>query len=159
MPQFDLANWLPQIVWLILTFGAMYLVVRAALPKVEAVKVSRAKVISDDLGGAETAKSGAQSAAASIESTLGLARGTATKLTTDTKAQAATDAAGRLKVVDAELALKADAALTQLTATQAKSLQSLEAVAVDVSAELVERLIGHRPEAAAAAAAVARVAA
>lgn len=83
----------------------------------------------------------------------------ATKLTGDTKARAAADAAGRLKAIDADLALKADAALTKLAETQAKSMRNLEAVAVDLSADMVERLIGRRPAAEAAATAVARVAA
>ena len=159
MPQFELANWLPQVAWLILTFGVMYLVVRAALPKVEAVKLSRAKVISDDLGHADTAKTNAQSVEAAFQAALVAARTTATKVTGDTKTTAAADAAARLKEIDAALAAKADAAQATLAKSQAKSLKSLEAVATDVTGDMVERLTGRRPAADAAASAAAQASA
>lgn len=159
MPQFDLANWLPQIVWLILTFGVMYLVVRAALPTVEAVKLNRAKVISDDLGQADSAKTDAQSVVAATQAKLDAARGTATKVTGDSKTGAAAEAAARLKALDAALAAKADAAQASLAATQAKSLKSLETIAGDLAGDMVERLTGLRPAADAATNAVAQASA
>lgn len=154
MPQFDLANWLPQIAWLILSFGVMYLVVRAALPKVEGLKLTRAKVISDDLGQADTAKSNAQSVVAAYEAALVAARGAAIKVTGETKANAAAAGAVRLREIDVALAAKAEAAQVSLTNSLETSLKSLESVASDVAADLVERLIGHRPAAVAAAYAV-----
>jgi len=159
MPQFDLANWLPQIAWLILSFGVMYLVVRASLPRVEAVKLSRAKVISNDLGEADAAKTNAQAVVSGYEAALVAARNAATKVTGDTKASAAIDAASRLNEIDIALATKTEAAQARLAMTQAKSLQNLETVAADVASDLVERLTGRRPAVDSAVSAIAQASA
>jgi F-type H+-transporting ATPase subunit b len=158
MPQFDLANWLPQIVWLIVLFGAMYLVVRAALPKVEAVTAARGKVIGDDLGRAEAAKAEAAAKIADSEAKLAAARDAAGKAVADTKVGIAADTAARLKTVDAGLATKAEAAQAALGEAHAKALANLQTVAVDATTDIVERLTGKRVDDSAAAKAVAAVA-
>jgi F-type H+-transporting ATPase subunit b len=158
MPQFDLANWLPQIVWLIVLFGAMYLVVRASLPKVEAVSAARGKVIGDDLGRAEAAKAEAAAKIAQYEAKLAAARDAAGKSVADTKASVAADTAAQLKTVDEGLSAKAEAAQAQLAKARAKALANLQTVAVGATTDIVERLTGKRVDDSVAASAVAAVA-
>ena len=41
MPQFDFTQALPQILWLTLVFGILYLIVRGLLPRVQTVVENR----------------------------------------------------------------------------------------------------------------------
>ena len=57
MPQLNQLDWAPQIIWLIITFGILYLLmVWVALPRIGAVIDKRAAKIAADLKAAETNK-------------------------------------------------------------------------------------------------------
>lgn len=155
MPQFEPSVAVPQIVWLIAVFAVLYLIVRAALPKVERVAGHRADVIGGDLALAETAKSSAGAIMADYEATLTAARGAAVKLAAEAKAATAAETAAKLKTVEAGLAAAAAAATTRIGTAQAAAVANLRTVAEDVTADIVERLTGRRPDAAEVAAAIA----
>ena len=71
MPQFEVANALPQIVWLALIFAILYLTLSyGALPKVDKMATKRAQVIGDDLAHAESAKAQAEATSAAYEASL-----------------------------------------------------------------------------------------
>lgn len=152
MPQFDPAVAMPQIAWLIVVFALLYLIVRASLPKVERVVTNRASVIGEDLSVAENARSSAGAIMADYEATLAAARDAATKLATEAKASTAAETAARLKTIDADLAAKAATAQAAVERAQAEALANLRSVAEDVTADIVERLTGRRPDTAEVAA-------
>ena len=56
MPQFDFSQALPQILWLVVVFGLLYLAVRGLYPRVEKVVENRKARISADLREAEAAR-------------------------------------------------------------------------------------------------------
>ena len=61
MPQLDISTYPPQLVWLLITFVALYLVVwKVALPRIVDVRESRQRRIEDDLGKAETLRTEAE---------------------------------------------------------------------------------------------------
>ena len=61
MPQFDPATFTPQIFWLLVTFGALFLVLwRVALPKISDALEARQDKIDDDLEKAAALKQEAQ---------------------------------------------------------------------------------------------------
>ena len=154
MPQFDPHVAVPQIVWLIAVFAILYLIVRAALPKVERVVGSRAHVIGADLGAAELAKTNAAGIIAGYEASLTAARAAAAKVAAEAKEVTAAATAAQLKVVETDLAAHTSAATARIEAAQAEALVSLKGVAADATTEIVERLTGRRPAADEVAAAV-----
>ena len=51
MPQLDISTYPPQLVWLLITFLALYLVVwKVALPRIVDVREARQRRVEDDLG-------------------------------------------------------------------------------------------------------------
>jgi F-type H+-transporting ATPase subunit b len=159
MPQFDPSVAVPQIAWLIAVFAVLYLIVRAALPKVERVATNRAGVIGDDLNHAEMAKSSAGAVIAEYEATLATARSAAMKLAADAKTATAGETAEKLKEVEAALATKTAGAAARIETAKAEALSNLRGVAEDATADIVERLTGRRPGADEVAATVAAIAA
>lgn len=155
MPQFDPSVAAPQIAWLIVVFALLYLIVRATLPKVERVVTNRAAVIGDDLGHAEAAKSRAAVVMADYETTLAAARSAAATFAADAKTATSGETTARLKVVEAELSARMDEATARIDNAQRDALVNLRTVAVDATADIVERLTGRRPDAVETAAAVA----
>jgi F-type H+-transporting ATPase subunit b len=159
MPQFDPSVAVPQIAWLIVVFALLYLIVRAALPKVERVVGNRASVIGDDLAQAEAAKSTAGAVIAGYEATLATARLAAMKLAADAKGATSAETATTLKGVETELTATTAGATARIEIAKADALANLRSVAEDATADIVERLTGRRPAADEVAASVAAVAA
>jgi F-type H+-transporting ATPase subunit b len=80
MPQFDFATFPSQIFWLIVCFGALYiLLTRTALPKIGAVLEARQRKIDDDLERATELEMQAKEAMAAYEAELDAAREQAAK--------------------------------------------------------------------------------
>ncbi|WBX83619.1 ATPase [Sphingosinicella microcystinivorans] len=158
MPQFDPSTALPQIAWLILVFGVLFLMMRGLLPRVEKVTEVRAKTIGDDLGAAEAAKLEAERVDAAYQADLAKARSSASSVVNDAKAAAARDTEARLAVVNAEAEQSLAAAEARIGDARVAAMAKLDAVAADAAADIVERLTGKRPEAADVDAALAAVA-
>jgi F-type H+-transporting ATPase subunit b len=156
MPQFEVANALPQIVWLAIIFAILYLTLSyAALPKVEKVAAQRAQVIGDDLAKAEDAKSQAEATSAAYEASLAEAHNAANKVTVEAKAATSRETAERLKAVDAEVEARIAEATARIEAARSDALAKLDTVAADATADIVERLTGRRPTPGEAGAAIA----
>jgi F-type H+-transporting ATPase subunit b len=159
MPQFDPHVFVPQIAWLIVIFTMLFLVVRAALPKVAAVETNRAGVIGGDLGRAEIAKEQAATVIAGYEATLATARAQAVKLAGDAKTAASVETAAQLKVVDSELTASGAKSDAEIAAARSAALANLLPVTEEATGDIVERLTGRRPAPAQIASTVAAVAA
>lgn len=158
MPQFEVANALPQIVWLALIFAILYLTLSfGALPKVEKVASQRAQMIGDDLAQAEAAKSRAEATSAAYEASLAEARNAAAKVTVEAKASTSRETAERLKAVDADLGGRITEASTRIETARVEALAKLDNVAAEATADIVERLTGRRPTPGEAGAAIAAV--
>ena len=158
MPQFEVANALPQIVWLALIFAILYLTLSfGALPKVEKVASQRAQVIGDDLAQAEAAKSRAEATSAAYEASLAEARNAAAKVTVEAKASTSRETAERLKAIDTDLRGRITEASTRIETARVEALAKLDNVAAEATADIVERLTGRRPTPGEAGAAIAAV--
>lgn len=142
MPQFDLADALPQVFWLAIIFLGLFLIVRTTLPRVAAVQEQRATTIAAELSAASQARDGALSASSGASAALNGARAGAARTVADAKARAAAAAAERLRAIDTELDAKATAAETALARTRDQALAGLDRVAAEAAADLVQRLAG-----------------
>ena len=96
MPQFDPAVWVPQLVWLAITFVVLYLLMaKVALPRVGEVLEEREQRINESLRKAEGLKQNAEDAVAAYEKTIADVRAKAAEEVRTAREQAAAEAAKR----------------------------------------------------------------
>ena len=143
MPQFWMEDFAPQIVWLLISFIALYLLMaRVALPRVADVLETRHGRIADDLDQAAQLKSQAETVIAEYEAALAAARGDAQA----TIAQAALEAAGKAEARNAEiaeaLAADASAAAGRIDTAKTAALAEMHGVAAELAKAAAERLVG-----------------
>ncbi|MBZ6378475.1 MULTISPECIES: F0F1 ATP synthase subunit B family protein [Pacificimonas] len=160
MPQFDFENVAAsQVFWLMISFGLLYLLMRAMLPKVAGVAETRANTIGGDLDAADKARLDADTKQEAYEASLASSRARAQGLIADAKAEAAKANEARMAEADKAAQARLAAAEEELNAAREKALGKLDAIAADATKDIVEKLTGTRPadDKAAAAVASARV--
>jgi len=146
MPQLEFADYAPQLVWLAISFVALYLLMaRVALPGIAAVLADRERRIADDLDRAERLKAEADSVLAAYDKALAEARGAAQAEAQKATATLAADAGTRDRAFAAALAAKTQAAEARIAAAMTAALVELRTVAADVAAAAVAKLIGATP--------------
>lgn len=156
MPQFDLANFVPQLAWLALFFAILYFgIVQTTLPRLGRVIDQREATVTGDIATAETAKAEADSIRAAYETGIAEAQARAQAAVADAKARATRDTEARLAVVSGELDVRAAEAQAAIAAARDNALGEIERIAGDAASDIVERLTGVRPAAAAVEAAIA----
>lgn len=159
MPQFDPANFLPQLVWLGFFFAILYFViVKSTLPRVDRVMDKRESIITDDLSAAERAKHEADDLQTRYEQGLADAQASARTQLDHAREGAAKRLEARLAEAGSAMADKQAAAEARLAETRQRALAEIGTVAAEAAADIVERLIGQRPAPEEARAALAHVA-
>src|ERR1700736_6719385 len=103
-PPFDKQTFPSQLLWLTLTFVALYLLMaRIALPRIDQILERRRERIAGDLAEALRLKGLSDAAIASYEKSLADARGRAQALVNDSRQQQAAEAEAARKALDASL--------------------------------------------------------
>src|SRR5665811_15661 len=138
MPQLNPLDWAPQLVWLVLTFGILYLLmVWIALPRIGSVIEKRAAHIEGDLKTAEKLRRDTEEAIAAYEKALAIVEEGRTKLKAETDA--------KRQKLEKELAAKSAEAEKRINAAKASAMKEVNAVAADVAADIVKKLTGTAP--------------
>ena len=159
MPQLDYHTFVPQLVWLAISFVLLYvLMTTLALPKVKAAIEGRRHRLDSDLGRAAAAKQEAEAALAAYQKTLADARAAAQDTLRQTGERLAAEAAERQRELAADLTAQIEAAEARIAAGKDQALSDIRTVAADVGSALVEKLTGTTPDAATMTSAVNRVA-
>ncbi len=146
MPQLNPLDWGPQLIWLLITFGILYLLmVYVALPRIGGVIEARAAHIAKDLAAADKLRRETEEAIAAYEQALAEAK---------QKAHAIIDA-GRVKLkeematerakLDRELGQKSAQAEARINEAKASAMKDVNTVAADVAGDIVRQLIGAAP--------------
>ncbi|MDH3240488.1 MAG: hypothetical protein OEO83_07465 [Alphaproteobacteria bacterium] len=154
MPQLDVASYLPQVVWLAITFAVLYLLMaKLALPRISDVLEERSERRQDNLAKAEELQAEAETAAQAYEKVLADARGAAHErvLKSAEDAKARTEAA--IHALDERLAGEVNTAEAAINEARTAALKDATAIAGEAARLAVERLAGIQVEAAAAEAA------
>lgn len=155
MPQLDTATFLPQLVWLLITFVILYvLMAKVALPRVAEVVDGRKKRLEHDLEEAARLKRETEKAIADYEQALATARAKAQGIAGETRSKMSADAAALRAKVDAEIAEQTRTAEARIQAAKQQALSQLTSVAADAASDVVARLSGTAPSADAVNAAV-----
>lgn len=156
MPQLDPSVFLPQLVWLTITFVVLYvLMVRTALPRIAEVLEARRERITHDLDAAASLKAEADQALAEYEASIAEARAGAQGMLAQAAEERARRASERQAALDERLAAQLREAEARLAEVKTAALGHIEEVAADVARTATARLIGVEPDDEAVAAALA----
>jgi F-type H+-transporting ATPase subunit b len=157
MPQLDVHTFVPQLVWLAITFIVLYLLMwLVALPKVKAVIEQRRHHVDSDLGRAATLKDEAETVLAAYQKALAEARAAAQETLRQMSEKLAAEAAERQRQLAATLAEQIAAAEARIAAGKEQALAEVRDIATEVGTAVVEKLTGSAPNAAAITGAVGR---
>lgn len=143
-PPLNVQDFTPQIIWLALTFSALYLLLsRVVLPRIGEVIEERKDRIKRDLEAAERLKDDTDKALKGYEKALADARSNANAIAKENQAKLNADVDQDRKKVDSELAAKLADAERSITATKSKAMQSVSEIAAETASAIAERLLGQ----------------
>jgi len=147
MPQFDLSNFAPQLVWLTIFFAILYFgIVQMTLPKLSRTMDAREKQVGGDIASAEAAKAQADTLSSAYAMGIEEAQRAARSALGDAKAKAAMNVEAAVKAGNAVIADKAAVADAALATARSRAMSEIESVSADAAADIVERLTGRRPD-------------
>jgi F-type H+-transporting ATPase subunit b len=157
-PPFNAETFASQLVWLAITFVALYLLTsRVVLPRVASILEARRDRIAGDLAEAQRLQGEADAALSAYEKSLADARNRAQALAQERREQQNAQADAKRKALEAELNAKLADAEKSIASTKAAAMDSVRGIAEGAAGAIVERLIGTAPSGEAASAAVADV--
>jgi F-type H+-transporting ATPase subunit b len=146
MPQLDVSTFVPQLVWLAIWFGLLYLILsRIALPKIAVAIEARRRQRDGDLARAARLKADAEAANANFLRLMAEARVQAQAVLKETSDRLAAEAAQRQQALSEQLAQQIDEAERRIAASKTQALTEMRGIAVDVGRAVVEKLTGTPP--------------
>jgi len=144
MPQLDYHSFAPQLVWLAITFVALYLVMsRLAVPAISDTLDKRQAKIQGDLDAAEKANEEARSLIAAYQKRLADTREEARKLMRERGEVDNAAAAARLQALHDKLAAQIADAERRIAAQRDEVMEGLEQMAKDIGQEVYAKLAGQ----------------
>ncbi|HLJ65289.1 MAG TPA: F0F1 ATP synthase subunit B' [Stellaceae bacterium] len=155
MPQLEFATFVPQLIWLGITFLLLYgLMAWLGLPKVGAIIAQRKALIEGDLDKANRMKAESETVLAAYERALATARAEAQATMKEAIERLNAQSSERLRQMAETLAREGEAAERRIDAARQAAMASLAEVAVDVVRSATGKLLGHEIDAARARSAV-----
>lgn len=145
MPQLDFSTYPSQIIWLLISFTALYfLMARVALPRISTVLEERRDRIANDIDEAERLKRDTDTAIANYETALAEARARAHEIAQATREKLSGEIDAERQRVDNELAAKTTAAEEVINAARSQALAEIGNVASETAEAIVKELVGGR---------------
>jgi F-type H+-transporting ATPase subunit b len=146
MPQLNPLDWAPQLIWLLITFGILYLLmVYVALPRIGSVIEARADHIAKDLATADKLRRETEEAIAAYEQALAEAKQKAHAIVEDGRAKLKAETAAERSSLVRDLGKKSAEAEARIAEAKNSAMREVNAVAADVAADIVRQLIGVAP--------------
>src|SRR5262245_11158256 len=143
-PPLDPGTFAPQLFWLALSFGLLYLLLkRVALPRVGEVIGELGERIERDRAKAEGLKTETEQALANYERALGEARGRANAVAKDMHARLTAEVDAERTKLDAQIAQRIGDAEARIAQGKARAMASVGEIAGTTAGAIVARLIGR----------------
>ncbi len=142
-PPFDPSTFPSQLLWLAITFGALYLLMsKVALPRIGGILANRKALIDADLAAADASRQKTDAAIAAYEAALAAAKSKAQGIANETRETIQADLAAKRNAVEADLTSKVSAAEARITATKSEALTHVDEIATDAAQTVVTQLVG-----------------
>lgn len=148
MPQLVPEDMVPQVVWLAILFGLLYLLMAAvAVPRISATLQARDAKISGDLAAAEKANEDARALIENYHQRLSQARESARGLTREREEADAAAATARLTQLSERIGGQIADAEKRIGEQKANALTGLEQMAIEVAQSAYAKLVGQPADA------------
>ena len=155
MPQLDVNSYLPQVVWLVITFSALLFVMwRMAVPRIAEVLEARQRRIADNVAKAEQSKKDAEAALQAYEQAMAEARAEAHAMIAEAGQKIAAETAEREARQAELLNRRVKEAEQGIARAVDAAMANIRDAAIDVAVAAAERLTGEEPDGAVIRAAV-----
>ena len=146
MPQLVFSDYGPQVVWLVITFVALYMLLsKLVLPSIARTLGERDQRLQGDIERAEKLRAEAESTLAAYRQTIGEARAAAQAEIKQATETMAAEASRREDELSALFAEKSKAVETGIVEAKTRAIADLRNVAGEAARELVTRLVGVAP--------------
>lgn len=143
MPQFDPSTYSSQLLWLLITFGVLFLIVwKVALPRISDVRDARQRRVEDDLKKAEALRAEAEGLFAALEKSRANATSEAQGIHRAAAQAISEERARRLTEAAQRIAAETGAAERRIAEEKNRAAETIPDVAGEVVRAAVERLIG-----------------
>lgn len=142
-PPFDSSTFGPQLFWLAITFGTLYLLMsRIALPRIGEILEVRRDRIEGDLAEAERLRQKTDQAIEAYESDLSAARAKSQSIADETRNKIKADMDEKRRSVEADLAKQVAGAEARILKTKTEALSNVDQIASETAVSLVSKLSG-----------------
>lgn len=145
-PPFDSTTFASQILWLAITFGLFYWIMKnVAVPRISGILEDREDRIAGDMAEANRLKQETDEAIAAYEQALAEARNKAHGIAAETRAKLKADTEARRAAAEDDVNAKLAAAEKQIADTKSGAMEKIEEIAGETTSALIEQLLGKAP--------------
>lgn len=142
-PPFDPATFPSQLLWLAITFGALYLLMsKIALPRIGGILEDRKGRIDADIAAADASRQKTDAAIAAYEQALAAAKAKAQGIANENREAIQAEIAAKRSAVEADLSAKVGAAEARIAKTKAEALTHVNEIAAETAQTVVTQLVG-----------------
>ncbi len=142
-PPFDSSTFGPQLFWLALTFGVLYLLMsKIALPRIGEILEVRRDRIEGDLAEAERLRQKTDQAIEAFEAELAEARAKSHGIADETRAKIKSEMDAKRRDVEADLAKQVATAEARILKTKTDALANVDQIAAETAVAVVGKLAG-----------------
>jgi F-type H+-transporting ATPase subunit b len=144
MPQLNVHDFAPQIVWLVITFVVLYLIMsRLAIPAISETLEKRQGKIQGDLDAAGAASEQTRALVVAYEKRLADAREEARRLQRERVEADSAAHSAHLEELGRRLGAKIDEAEARIAGQRSQVLENIEDMAHDIAAQAYSKLAGQ----------------
>ena len=144
MPQLNPEFWVSQIVWLVLTFGVLYIVLsKLILPKISNNLESRKSQILENIETAERQREESEKKLKEFEKIILESKLEAKNYFNEARQKILEDINNKRNTLDKDIDDEINAAEQEINNLNTASIEKIKNIAVETSSELIKKLIGE----------------
>ena len=144
MPQLNPEFWISQIVWLIITFGALYIVLsKVILPKISDNLESRRSQILENIEIAEKQREESEEKVKEFEKIILNSKLEAKNLFNEARQKVLEDVDKKRSELEKSIEAEIVSAEKEIQSLNSNSLENIKKIATDTSSDLITQLIGQ----------------
>ena len=141
MPQLELEYFAPQIIWLIISFTALWvLMAKVALPRIGLILEERQKRISDNLAMAENLKLDADAEIEAYETAISEGKEQARIIISEAIKSSASEAEKQTQELNVSISKMLQEAEDRIESAKSKALENIESSAVEITSDIIGHL-------------------
>jgi F-type H+-transporting ATPase subunit b len=143
MPQLNPDYWVSQIFWVMLIFGALYVILwKTILPKINENLENRKSQILNDLDDAQELKNQSEKKISEYNIILSKAKEDAKKILDETRKKINLDIENKNNQFNLEIEKEVENAEKEIKALKLSSIKDINKISIETSSEIVRKMVG-----------------